>query len=693
MSRSHSSLFRSVLCATLGLCGAVSAQAQAQAQAQGAPAEAPSAPTTLPAVIVTGNPLRASTLAQPASVLAADALSLRKGSTLGETLDGLPGVAASYFGPNANRPVVRGQDGDRIRVLGNGGASIDASALSFDHAVPIDPLAIERIEVLRGPAALLYGGSAVGGVVNAIDNRIPKGRLEAGGGSVEVRAGGPAVERGAGARVEGGSERFALHADGFWRDTDDLRVPAFERPSDSGGQRSRRVVNSASRARGGALGGSLLWEHGYLGVSVDSYRNRYGVVAEDDVTIRMQRDKYSLAGEVRALPGWFEAVRVQAAYADYRHAEIEGDGAVGTLFGNEGGDARVELQHRAVSLGHARLRGVAGWQGESTRFSALGEEAFVPGTRTRQHALFVLEELSLGQLTLTAGLRGELNRVSSRGDAADAVEPRFGAAASRRFDTGSTAIGAVFRPAAGWQLSANLASTGRAPASYELFANGVHVATAAFERGDATLGVERSTNVDLGLQWKVDGTLLRAAAWRSRFDDYIALLRTGEPDVVTDDGDAVPVFAFTAVPARLRGLELEAQWPLLEGPLKVDLDGTFDLVRAERTDTGEPLPRIAPRRLTVGAAARFALWRGRVEVRRAARQSRVPAEDVATPGYTIVNLSISRTLRLGQSDALLFARLDNVGNELAFNASTISTVRELAPLPGRRLAIGLRASF
>ena len=195
------------------------------------PAWAQQAPAT---VIVTGNPLGSGAVATPSSVLSGSGLVLRRGSSLGETLDGLPGVSSSYFGPNANRPVIRGQDGDRIRVLSNAGAALDASSLSFDHAVPIDPLVVERIEVLRGPAALLYGGSAVGGVVNAIDNRIPKARLDGVPGAVEARVGGAAGERAVSALVESGGSGFVLHADAFGRRTDDLRVPAFDRPLEDG---------------------------------------------------------------------------------------------------------------------------------------------------------------------------------------------------------------------------------------------------------------------------------------------------------------------------------------------------------------------------------------------------------------------------------------------------------------------------
>lgn len=646
-------------------------------------------------VIVTGNPLGSGEVATPSSVLAGPALVLRRGGSLGDTLDGLPGVSASYFGPNANRPVIRGQDGDRIRVLSNAGASLDASSLSFDHAVPIDPLAVERIEVLRGPAALLYGGSALGGVVNAIDNRIPKAALQGLSGAAEARLGGAAGERAVSALVEIGGQGFALHADGFSRETDDLRVPDFDRPmADGSTERRSRIANSASRAHGGALGASLVWDRGYLGASVDSYRNHYGIVAEDDITIRMQRDKLALAGEWRMPGGFITTVRGQTSSARYQHLEIEGDGAVGTTFKNRGSDGRLEAVHRAVAVGQGQLEGSAGLQFDSSRFSALGEEAFVPSTTTRQAAAFALERWRWGDGNhVSAGLRAEQVRVRSEGDAADAEAPRFGAAQERQYAPNSAALGAVLKLSPPWQLSANWAYTERAPTSYELYADGVHAATSAYERGDTQQRLERGRNLDLALGWKDGANHLKLGVYQSRFANYIALGATGEPDVVDDQGNRFPVFAFRGVRARLQGLEMEGNWRLKAGVHTVDLDAKLDTVRGSNLDTGEPLPRLAPRRLTLGATLSRGALTARAEVQHASAQDRVPTGDTATPGWTMVNLSASWALALGRRDALLFVRLTNLGNRLAYSASSVDTVRGLAPLPGRGLTAGVRLAF
>ena len=641
-------------------------------------------------VIVTGNPLRSTAISAPTSVLSADALVLRRGSTLGETLDGLPGLSSSYFGPNANRPMIRGQDGDRIRVLSNSGAPLDASALSYDHAVPIDPLVVERIEVLRGPAALLYGGSAVGGVVNAIDNRIPKAAIDGVGGATELRYGGPASERGASALVETGGNGFALHADGFWRQTDDMKVPRFSRPLETGGVQSvDTIINSASKSYGGALGGSMVWDKGFLGASVDTYRSNYGVVVEPDVTIDMVLNKLTIAGEVHDLGGMLSAISGQWLVSDYQHQEIEGGGDVATTFKNKGSDIRLQAEHAKWALGGGKLSGVFGLQAESSDFSALGAEAFVPGTSTRQLAVFALEEWAFADGKLSFGARVGHAKVDSDGDAAG--QSQFGSAQSRSFTPFSVAVGGLYNLAPQWQLSGNLAYTERAPTFYELYANGLHVATGAYEIGNPDMGIEKGSNVDVAIAWTDGARRFKVGAFGSDFSNYIALLGTGQ-EVPTDEGP-VPEYVFSGVPARLYGLEVEGTWRLLDMGQTLDLDGKLDLMRATNEASGQALPRIPPTRVTLGLNWSWGDWSARAEAVYAAAQDRVPTDDPSTPAYTLVNLSASWRLRLQGADGLLFLRVNNVGNELAYNATTIATVRPLAPLPGRGVMAGLRLNF
>jgi iron complex outermembrane recepter protein len=652
-------------------------------------------PQTQQTIVVTGNPLRTE-LGAPTSVLGGDALTRARAGTLGDTLSALPGVAASGFGPQSSRPVIRGLDGDRIRLLDNGGTSVDASSLSFDHAAAIDPLVVERFEVLRGPAALLYGGNATGGVVNAIDNRIPRSALGAVSGRSELRGGGAARERAGAAVLEGGAAGLNWHADVAARRSADLAVPRFTPLSDGvPGTPTRRVANSAGERRAGALGASWADAHGYLGASVDTYRNDYGVAVEPDVTIDMRRDRAALAGE-RTLAGPVERVEFQASRTRYRHQEIEGSGAVGTTFTSRGHELRAQATHAALPLAGGALRGVVGAQLERLDFSALGEEAFVPNTNTRSRALFVLEQWQAQSLTLSAGLRAERVRVASAGDAPGAPEPRFGAAAERRFSPASASLGASW--AVSWELAltAHLGRTQRAPTYYELYANGVHVATGAYERGEATLGAERSTHAELGAAWTSGPSAFKAQVFATRFARYIALDATGNSiDVVDEEGatEAFPEFAFRAIPARLVGFELEGRTRLMAQPWTLDLTAALDAVRGTHRDTGEPLPRLPPLRVRLALEASQGPWSAGLGVRHAARQSRVPALDVPTPSATLADASLSWRTRWADADALVFLRLDNLGDTLAFNASALRVARELSPLPGRAATLGLRVAW
>ena len=683
--------------------GAACACCRAQDTAAPAPAATTSATATSTApeatgrraavpdtVLITGNPLGRDTATLPASVLQGEALALRRAGTLGETLDGLPGVATSGFGPNSSRPVIRGLDGDRVRLLDNGGASSDASNLSFDHAVALDPLLVDRLEVLRGPAALLYGGNATGGVVNAIDNRIPRAPLLGLGGRAELRLGGAARETATAAVVEGGGAGLAWHADAFGRQAGDLQTPRYT-PLEGGLPLapSTSVRNSASRSQGGALGGSWVSEQGYLGASVETLHHRYGVTVEPEVFIRLQRQRLALAGERRGLSGWLQQVSVAASHTRYEHEEVEGSGAVGTTFSSQGSDLRVELRQAALGP----LQGVVGLQAETLRFEALGAEAFVPATRTRSSAVFVLQELHTKPAVLTLGARLEQVRVASDGDAADAAEPRFGAASARRFAPASLSLAARSELGGGWQASASLGSTQRAPAYYELHANGVHVATAAYEKGDVALPVERSRHAELGLAWRQGPHMLQAHVFSTSFASFIALDATGVDVLIPgEDGEpdsSVPEYAFRAVRARMSGLEVEARTRLVAAAWTLDATATLDTVRGDNIDTGEPLPRLAPVRLRVGLQAGAHMWTAGVAVRHHGAQNRVPATDTATPGATLVDLWARGRLTAAGS-LLWFAKLSNVGDRLATSASAVQTVRGLSPQGGRAMQLGLQ---
>jgi iron complex outermembrane receptor protein len=319
----------------------------------------------------------------------------------------------------------------------------------------------------------------------------------------------------------------------------------------------------------------------------------------------------------------------------------------------------------------------------------------VPNTRTRRQALFLVEELPGSLGTFGFGARVERAQLDSDGDA-DAAAPKFGPAASRRFTPKSVSLSQTLKAGAGWAFTGTLSRTERAPTSFELYANGVHAATGAYERGDAALGVERGTQLDVSARWGAGTDRVRISAFAARYSGFIALEATGQTvDVPDSQGnvETFPEYAFIAVPARLQGFEVDAARRLADGPVSLDLDGGIDLTRGSNRATGAPLPRIAPLRARLGLDAGLADWRMRFELVHAAAQRRVGNDDVATPGYTLLNLGLSRRWSVGATDFFGFASIDNLTDRLAYNATSIRTARELAPLPGRAIKAGLRVTF
>lgn len=675
----------------LALAVALSPAAFAQEAAAPDMSSAPRS-STLDKVVITGSALGSGELAVPVSVLTGDELVLKRGSSLGDTLNSQPGVSSSYFGPNANRPMIRGMEGERVRILSNAGASLDASTLSFDHALPIDPLIIERIEVLRGPGALPYGGGAVGGVVNTLDNRIPKQRLDGPSGALELRLGGAQSEAGGAALAETGNGRYALHVDAFGRSTSDLRTPLYVPLEDGSALAPATTVrNSFSRTRGGAAGGSLFIGGGYVGLSADTYDSRYGTPAEPDVHIEMKRDHVGLAFEAKDPGGLLSSLRGTLNDTDYRHREVDGTGRVGTTFTTSGNELRLEAQHRHLGS----FQGSLGLQWEDVKFAALGEEAFVPSTRTTRQALFALEETPWFAGTLSGGVRLERAKVASAGDEGAAV-PRFGAPSERTFSLRSASVANVYKLNPQWSLNATFSTSERAPTSFELYADGVHAATGAFERGDAGLPKERGSNLDVALQWKSATGHLRMGVFSAYFPRFLSLEATGRRVDVTDaqgQTTSYPEFIFRAVRARMKGVELDGRQRLLQQRWTVDGSAKLDVTYATQADSGEPLPRVAPLRVLLGLDASRRSWATRLEVEHAQRQGRVPSTDTATPGYTLVNASLTRRFTAGDTDGLWFVKLNNIGDRLAYSASTVQTVRGLSPLPGRSLATGVRLDF
>ncbi len=661
-------------------------------------------------VTITARNLERNDLMVPAQQLSGAALTQRQGSTLGETLDNLPGIANSSFGPNVGRPVIRGMDGDRIRILQNSGANMDVSGLSNDHAVPIDPLTTERIEVLRGPATLQYGGSAIGGVVNVIDNRIARERtFDAKGGvmgKAEVRAGGAADERSTGAMVEAGNDKFVLHVDAFDRSTKNLRVPkemncVGDNVTTPNG---RRVCNSASNSKGAAVGGTLLFDRGYLGLSTSEYRSTYGTVAEPTVTIGMRRRHHVMEGQVREV-GVFQDVKFQWGKTNYTHTEFEGANT-GTRFDNKGYDLRVEARQRALRLGeNLQLEGIVGVQRERSNLQAIGDERFLPPSRTQSTGVFTYQALKTSWGQLSAGARAESVEVQSF----EAIGPNdANPAQSLKFKPMNFAVGAMRNlrqgeAQNGWQLSTNLSSSQRAPKDYELFAHGVHVATNAYEIGQLTNGLEKGTQLDVGAEWKQGAHKFGITGFASQFSNYISL----QPSTTTfGSADDLSDYRFEGVRARFYGIESTAKIRMVAGQDALltsngsygamDLELRADVVRAQDLTHNTPMPRIAPMRVGADVVWSRNAWGARLGFMHAAAQNRVPDGNIATAGHTLWNAGLNYHTHSGPTHWLLFAKLDNITNKLAYASTSVLTQTmgtHAPPIAGRSLKVGAQVSF
>ena len=674
--------------------------------------------TRLDDVTITARSLENTGLLVPAQQLSGAALAQRLGSTLGETLDNLPGIANSSFGPNVGRPTIRGMDGDRIRILQNSGANMDVSGLSFDHAVPIDPLTTERIEILRGPATLLYGGSAIGGVVNVIDNRIARERaFDAKGGvmgKAEVRAGGAANERSTGAMVETGTDKFAIHVDAFDRSTQNLKVP--KNMSCESGVNSVKVCNSASNTKGGAIGGTLLFDRGYLGLSTSEYKSTYGTVAEEYVTIGMVRRHHALEGKLRDVGEWFQDVKFQGGYTQYSHTEYSSNVA-GTQFDNGGLDMRLEARQRSVALGNGlQLEGTIGLQRERNNLHAVGDEKFVPTSRTQSTALFTYQALKTPWGQWTAGARSESVSVQSL----ESIGPNNeNAAQTKTFNPMSFALGVMRNlregeAQNGWQLTSNITTSQRAPKDYELFAYGPHAATGAYEIGSSTMALEKATQLDLGGEWKNGLHKLGVTAFTSEFANFISLQSSGSYKTsagAVGTSTDLPVYNFQGVRARFMGLESNAKLRMVGGQQAllsndaqhgaVDLELRGDMVRADDLTNGRPMPRIAPMRLGADALWSKNAWGARFGFMHAGAQNRMPYYSNVTPvktaAYTLWNAGLNYHAHSGPTHWMFFAKLDNLTNKLAYS-STSSLTQTMSsslapPLAGRSLKLGLQASF
>jgi iron complex outermembrane receptor protein len=665
------------------------------------PALAQDKAVSLETVVVIGERLEPEAVAKPLTVIDSDELSRRQATTLGETLRGLPGVSATGFGSNASRPIIRGQDGDRVKILQNSAPTNDVSAMSFDHAVGVSPYALEQVEILRGPSALLYGGSAVGGVVNMVNRRILRSRLDEASRSVDLRVDGANNNRQGAFELESpvGGDWF-LHVDGFAQKNGETRTPVFTANGEDP-VTGKRVRNSSADSKGLGIGLSKVTGADYWGFSVESDQSNYGVPKEIATTIDMDRQRLGFAADQALAGELFERVRIRAGVTDYQHKELE-EGTVASTFKNQANDIRLELGHRPV----AGWKGLVGMQWEYSDLDVLSEEEpLMPRTKSPKLGLFVLEETRLGTGTVRMGGRIERAQVKAErtfnvDDYGAVVGPEgevetTGAALSKSFTPVSASVEYVLPLSASTSLGSSLSHVQRAPSNYELFAMGIHHASGLFEAGNAGLGKEKGNHLDLTLTHSVGKSRLKASAFYSRYSNYLTLIkRSGanedfyhehEPGEI----EAVPVYDYSGVGAKFYGAELEYGTSFIQGSWTIAPKLTYDYVIGKRISNNAYIPRLTPQRLTPALDLRSGPLLLRGEVQLVAKAKLGENETVQAGGYSLVNLMV----QYQHGRHVWFIKGTNLTDRLAFNANTVDEVRQFVPVAGRAVQAGVRVFF
>lgn len=654
-------------------------------------------------------------LATPTNVLTGDELQVSLQPTLGETLAAEPGVNSTYFGPGASRPIVRGLGGDRVRMLEGGLDVGDVSSASPDHNVSTEPAHAERIEVLRGPATLLYGSSAIGGVVNVIDGLIPSvqtDRLLSG--QVDVRTATVNDEVMGSLSLGGEGGEWGWHVQALRRDTEDYEIPGFAEVSgleedhehegdehEEGEDHTEEeeheeefgsLANSDLETTSVGAGVSRFFDRGFVGVSVSGYDSDYGVPGgghehgheheageeegeehaeeEEGIRIDMQRRRADLRAESTREFGVFQGLKARLGVVDYEHDEVEASGEIGTTFVNDAYEARLELVQGAGE----RHSGSWGLQASSRELEAIGDEAFIPKTDSLNLALFTFQELTAGDFLYQFGARFENQDNDAVG------QP------SRSFSGASASAGVVWEFSDDWALAGSLARSVKFPSGEELYTFGPHFATQAFEIGNPDLEEETSVGLDLSLRRTAGRVTGEITLFRNDFSDYISPAFTGEEE------DELPVLAYSQADAEFTGAEVQATIELWRGGHgHLDLDLFADSVRAELTDSGEPLPRIPPRRIGGGLHFHSDRWTARAQVTDVDDQDRLGENETPTAGYTMVNASVGYRVFTDRVvyDLLLAGR--NLTDEDARNH--VSFLKDSVPLPSRDLSLALKVSF
>lgn len=593
---------------------------------------------------------------QPTTVLGGEELQSRLGANLGDTLGSQPGVNIRSFGPGPSRPVVRGLDGDRVLVVENGARTGDLSSQSGDHGVTLDPASATQIEVVRGPATLLYGGNAFGGVVNLISDEIPMKPVDGASGAFTLQGGTANKQAGASGNLGFGNKRWAFRLSGAGSRTGDVDTPLGELP------------NSQSDLKSGSAALSRTYDKGYLGASYGYTDTGYGVpfVEEGETTLNPRRHRVDVRGERRQMDGFIEGVKFVGGYRNYKHDEIEGDGTVATSFRNEFTEGQLLLNHK----GTTRLRGTFGLWGTHRDYSTAGAEAIAPPVKQNAFAGFLYEELTYHHIGVQFGARVERNTYDTETPAVRI--PDLPSRVDRNFTELSGSLGLLGFINDDVTVALNVARAARNPSLEELYNFGPHAGNFAFEVGDSELESERGLGVDLSLRFRKPRFSGEITVFSNWIDNFIFPQQSGEEE------DDFPVVEYVARDAQLRGVEAHVDIGITD---KLFLELGADGVYGKARDNDDPLPRMPPYRAWGGLRFATKSFHLEAEARGAANQRRVYGVETPTNDYGLLNLHSSYKLVRGGSVHIFTVRVDNATDQLYRNH--LNFVKDLTPEMGR----------
>ncbi|SNX60599.1 iron complex outermembrane recepter protein [Nitrosomonas ureae] len=613
-----------------------------------------------------------------------DRLRQKREANLGDTLAHELGVTSSSFGPGSGRPIIRGQDGERVRVMENSMGTGDVSVISPDHAVATETLNATRIEILRGPSTLLYGSGVSGGVVNVLNDRIPDRLFKTPQANFEGRFNSALEERSGVLTASGSKGQVSWNIEGMKRKTNDIHIPGRANPNDPESEIGL-VRNSAIDSSNLSAGSAYIGERGFVGMSISRLENFYGIPGPEGAKIDMGQTRYGLAGDLDNPLKGFLQLRTRFTYNDYQHKELEQSGEIGSRFKNDELEGRAELTHVPV----AQWQGIMGVQLQHRNFTAKGEEAFVPTSLSQSAGIFMVEKRNWQQWQFEIGGRFEHSNHN----------PRVAMLQTRNFNLYSVSAGAAWKFIEGYQLDLIATRGQRAPNTVALFADGVHIATNTFEQGNSTLNKETSNNFDVALQKTTGRITGRVNLFYNHINDYIFQQsrdsnNDGVADRVDDEGiveinGPFLVQDFSQTRARFYGLEAEANIALL--PDTVNLRLFTDTVYGKLKDNGN-IPRITPQRFGFDLNFTQNKWQANFNLTRVVQQDRVAVLETETPGYTLMNTEIGYHMKLTQSvNYMLFLQGRNLlDSDIRMHTSFL---KDAAPMAGRAIIGGIRGVF